>query len=334
MVQTLPPPHPAISEHLASLAMLDPVLVSLQPERLGPVIAKLGHVFSDLSPKLSDEPIGLFDHLFLSLTPRADIPARATLSNILAPIPNAPPKTSATLANDDAAIVASPMLRLSRRIDFALMMEIAMRRGQDHLLALAQRDQLDEAISSLIAERGQGIVLKALVDNHTAQLSDAAFALMATRAIAQKELQIALKARPDLPERDRQRMDALTTQLTEWTERSAAHDTELLAAINQSDWLQIAEILGKYTKVSASAVLATLATQQIDPILACARAASMDWDTTEMLLIRRLGAQATAKRLHDAKISYKNLTRDSAARALRFLAIKARMGQPTRSLAS
>ncbi|MGL4323798.1 MAG: DUF2336 domain-containing protein [Beijerinckiaceae bacterium] len=313
-------------EDTLSLATLDPVLTSLQPERLGPVLEKLGSVFSDLSNRLSDEPVSLFDHLFLSLTPRADIPARASLSNILAPIPNAPPRISQTLARDEVALVASPMLRQSQRLDFSFLMEIASRRGQDHLQALAQRAGLDEAITSLIADRGQTAVLRTLVGNSTAKISDVAFALITARASAQKELQDVLKTRTDLPAKDRQRLDALAAPELTWRDRSASNDAELLAAINQSDWLRTAELLAAYTKVSASAILTTLSTQQLDPILACARAASMDWETTEMLLIRRLGAQATAKRLQDARQSYKNLTRDSAARSLRFLAIKARMG--------
>lgn len=308
-----------------TLEALDPALADVHLDRLGSVLERLAGVFCDLSPRLSDEPIGLFDHLFLSLTPRADIPARASLSNMLAPIANAPPRISQTLARDEAVIVASPMLRLSQRLDFSFLMEIAGRRGQDHLLALAQRAGLDQAVSTLIADRGQSMVLRALVANSTARISDAAFATITARASAQRDLQEALKRRPDLPGKDRDRLEALTAPEPTWRERSAANDAELFAAINQGDWVRTAEILASYTRITPSAIAATLARQEVDPILACARAASMDWETTQLLLVRRLGARATAKRLTDANQSFRQLSRDSAARALRFLALKARM---------
>lgn len=306
---------------------LDTMLADLNGDRLGGVLERLAGVFCELSQRLSDEPIRLFDHLFLSLTPRADIPARASLANILAPIANAPPRISQTLARDEAVIVASPMLRLSQRLDFSFLMEIAARRGQDHLLALAQRTALDQAICALIADRGQAAVLRALIGNRSAKISDSAFATITARASAQRDLQEALKLRSDLPAKDRARLEALATPEPTWRERSASNDAELLAAINQGDWMATAEILAGYTRVTPSAIYATLALEEIDPILACARAASMDWDTTQVLLVRRLGARATAKRLQDAHHSFKTLSRDSAARALRFLALKARMLQ-------
>ena len=65
----------------------------------------------------SDEQIGLFDDVFQCLMEHIETSARALLSNRLAPIDTAPPRTIRTLAFDDSIEVAGPVLSQSMRLD-------------------------------------------------------------------------------------------------------------------------------------------------------------------------------------------------------------------------
>src|SRR5262249_44893638 len=77
--------------------------------------------------------------------------ARSTFGQRLMTVPNAPPGIIRTLALDDAIEVAGPILSQSEQLDDATLVEGARTKGQDHLLAIARRTTLAEAVTAILS---------------------------------------------------------------------------------------------------------------------------------------------------------------------------------------
>ena len=95
--------------------------------------------------------------------------ARAELSQTLAPIANAPVEVMRQLAQDDDIAVAGPVLAQSPRLDESDLVEIAKTKGQAHLLAIAGRDGIGEAVTDVLVRRGDREVVRNVADNQSAQ---------------------------------------------------------------------------------------------------------------------------------------------------------------------
>src|SRR5215470_7048586 len=94
----------------------------------------------------SDEQVELFDDVIGRLAASIEAKARAELSNRLAPIANAPIKVVKNVAADDLIEGAGPVLAQCARLDDEDLIGSARDKGQGHLLAIAQRTSLSEAV--------------------------------------------------------------------------------------------------------------------------------------------------------------------------------------------
>ncbi len=102
----------------------------------------------------SDEQIGLFDDVFQCLMEHIETSAKALLSNRLAPIDTAPPRTIRALAFDDLIEVAGPVLSRSMRLDDETLIENARSKSQAHLMAISTRKTLSGAVTDVLVLRG------------------------------------------------------------------------------------------------------------------------------------------------------------------------------------
>jgi uncharacterized protein (DUF2336 family) len=103
------------------------------------------------------------------------------------------------LAQDDDITVAGPLLALSRRLDDATLVEIAENKGQAHLLAIAGRSEIGEAITDVLVKRGDREVVRNVADNHYARLSETGFSTLVKRAEGDGVLAEKVGQRPDIP---------------------------------------------------------------------------------------------------------------------------------------
>src|SRR5262245_36820121 len=84
---------------------------------------------------LRDAEISLFDEVLNELIREIDTAARALLALRLAPVGNAPANLMRSLASDDEAEVACPVLTQSEQLDDPTLVATARSKSQEHLLA-------------------------------------------------------------------------------------------------------------------------------------------------------------------------------------------------------
>jgi uncharacterized protein (DUF2336 family) len=103
------------------------------------------------------------------------------------------------LAHHDEISIAGPVLAQSQRLATAELLEIAKTKSQVHLLAISGRSRLDEAVTDVLVERGDGQVVHKLATNSAAKFSQTGFAALAGRAQADVGLAERLMRRLDVP---------------------------------------------------------------------------------------------------------------------------------------
>jgi uncharacterized protein (DUF2336 family) len=97
---------------------------------------------------------------------------RAEMAEQLAPIPNAPSHTIRALACDPHPEIAGPVLEQSSALPDVTIAEMARCKGDDQLVAIAARPNLDAHITSILSRRGSARVLSTLAANETACFSN------------------------------------------------------------------------------------------------------------------------------------------------------------------
>src|SRR5262249_22152442 len=145
---------------------------------------RITDLFIASAEQFNDEHVGLFDDVIGRLAATIEADARAKLARRLAPVPNAPVRVSRALAADPDIAIAQPMLRHSERLDESLLVDTASTRGQQHLLAIAQRKALSESVTDVLVARGDREVVRSVAANQGARFSNAAFRALVTRSSA------------------------------------------------------------------------------------------------------------------------------------------------------
>ena len=147
----------------------------------------------------SDEQVGLFDDVFQCLMEHIETSARALLSNRLAPIDTAPPRTIRALAFDDSIEVAGPVLSQSMRLDDGTLIENARSKSQAHLMAISRRKTLSRAVTDVLVLRGNDEVLQSAVNNPGAEFTERGFTRLVNRAEGDDNLATCIGLRPTIP---------------------------------------------------------------------------------------------------------------------------------------
>ncbi|MFC6657253.1 DUF2336 domain-containing protein [Roseibium salinum] len=134
------------------------------------------------------------------------------------------------LAQDTIA-VAEPALEHSPALTSEDLVAIASTASMEHLGAIAGRVSVDEAVTSVLVDRGDAKVLSKVAENQGAEFADAAFLKLVEKARSNVSIQAALIKRPDLPEEAAQALLPLTEELKERITALGADNTlvQLLA---------------------------------------------------------------------------------------------------------
>jgi hypothetical protein len=156
-------------------------------------------LFLNDGDRLSNDQVQVFDDVLCLLIARVETRAKAELSRRLAPIDYAPFEVIQHLAWDDEIEVAGTVLAQSSRLGTETLVEIASRKGQDHLLAISGRPDLPAAVTDVIVDRGEGRVIRRLANNASANFSEEGYSAIVARADGDDELIEILGLRIDLP---------------------------------------------------------------------------------------------------------------------------------------
>ncbi len=150
------------------------------------------------SEALDPAQAALFDEVMQRIASEMEEAVRAELSRRLAPTSAALPRLLHDLGGDSIA-VAGPVLRQARGLLDEDLLSLARTQGQDHLKAISQRQQVPEAVSDAIVERGDDATLGVLLRNEGAALSRHASETAVDRAQINPTLHSAVVERRSLP---------------------------------------------------------------------------------------------------------------------------------------
>ncbi len=163
------------------------------------ILRRVTDMFVLGSHRYSDQEIDLLDDLFERLAAEIEASARSLLAMRLAPIPNAPPRIIRSLAVDDAADVACPILIQCERLPDATLVEVAREKSQEHLFAISLRPTVSKAVTDILVDRGDQLVVLSIAENRGASLSDFGFSILVKRAEGEDRLAASVGARPEIP---------------------------------------------------------------------------------------------------------------------------------------
>jgi len=184
---------------LALMSELEDALQSGAPERRVVLLRRITDLFLNDANRLNEEQVGVFDEILTHLAHRIEERVLAQISLKFAPVKNAPRNMISLLANDDNIAVAGPVLAQSDRIAENDLIEIAKSKSQTHLLAIAIRTQLSEAITDILIERGDKRVVGKLARNAGARFSHDGYETIVNRAEGDDEMSENLGLRIDIP---------------------------------------------------------------------------------------------------------------------------------------
>jgi uncharacterized protein (DUF2336 family) len=178
---------------------LEDVIQHGSMDRRTAAVQRIANLFVDGSPHFNEDHIGLFDDVLCRLVAEIEAKARAEMARTLAPIENAPAELIRTLAKDDDIAVAGPVLAQSARLQETELVELARTKGQAHLVAIAGRENIGEAVTEVLVRRGDTEVVRHIADNQSAKLSDDSFSALVRRAEGDSELAEKVGHREDIP---------------------------------------------------------------------------------------------------------------------------------------
>jgi len=122
---------------------------------------------------------------------------RRALAERLSGEPNAPHEIIVSLAHDEIE-VAEPVLKRSAALEDMELIEVIRHRSCEHQLAIAMRRSLSEAVSDALVETGHCDVIKALLENANASISEATLAYLVDQSRTVDSFQEPILRRPDL----------------------------------------------------------------------------------------------------------------------------------------
>jgi len=163
------------------------------------MLSRITDLFFSGNGRYSADQMHLFDEVIGKLVCAIEPVARAKLAARLAPEPNAPAGVIRMLAFDDNIEVAKPVLRDSECLEEADLVANANSKSQRHLAAIAERQNLSEAVTDVLVTRGNQEIACTVSKNPSARISYAGFRTLLRRSTDDDKLALLLGTRGDLP---------------------------------------------------------------------------------------------------------------------------------------
>ena len=183
-------------------SLVDELEAAIQQKNIGTraeILRRITDLFVAGSDHFDGEQMSLFDDVMGRLLTEIEHSARVAFGERLAVVGNAPPNASRTLALDDSIAVAGPVLRRSKSLDDDTLVAGAKTKGQDHLLAISQRERLSENVTDILVERGNQKVVISTAANAGARFSQFGYSTLVSRSEGDSELALLVWSRPEIP---------------------------------------------------------------------------------------------------------------------------------------
>jgi uncharacterized protein (DUF2336 family) len=181
------------------LSELDATLTKVPRSRHQAMLRQLTDLFVAGSPTYSQEHLSVFEAVFRRLTEGIEPRALVELSGRLAPFDSAPADIITRLCSDDDIAVAGPVLEKSNVLSDGVLVGVATTKGQGHLLAIAGRSRINDAVTDVLVTRGNPEVKNKVTANAGALFSETGFARLVSEARKDKKFAALVAKREDIP---------------------------------------------------------------------------------------------------------------------------------------
>ena len=148
----------------------------------------------------SDEQIAIFDEVISRLIENMDQAALIELSARLSSVEKGPTNVVARLSGSDDIAVSGPALEKSDTLSDQTLVEIAGKKSQKHLAAIAGRARISALVTDALVDRANPEVSRKVSANLGAKFSEVGFVKLINRAKGDRDLANAISSRDDLPD--------------------------------------------------------------------------------------------------------------------------------------
>ncbi|MCK1268695.1 MULTISPECIES: DUF2336 domain-containing protein [unclassified Bradyrhizobium] len=179
---------------------LDATIAGSSSERCVRILRRIVELLVAGNGRLQEPHIDLLDELLVRLIAPMAPSTLVELSTALADLRAAPKKTLRRLASCEDAAIAVPVLRQSPALSPWDLMDIAGSSSERHLLAIADRREIENVVTDVLLQRGSSKVCLALIGNPAAGFSDAGYSILIGKAEQDDEITKALALRPGTPD--------------------------------------------------------------------------------------------------------------------------------------
>ena len=279
-----------------------------------------------------------------------------------------------SLAYDDLIEVARPILQDADYLDDKFLVGCAFSLGQGHLLAISRRNILSDIVTDVLVERGNQEVLRSLAGNRGANFSEGGLNSLIDRARSDDILAATIGFRHDLPQpcflrllRQASKMvyqklsaafpervnlvNSVVSEVTSEIEikrdySSAKRDIFRLKTSNNLNEEALIGFLKSNNFEELVALLAVMADLTIpiveeamnglaaDPILIIAKAASLSWTATQLVLVMQARRPLAQQTMNSYRTKYLSLSTAAAQRVAGFYKVRNSIGGEPRTVVS
>jgi uncharacterized protein (DUF2336 family) len=162
------------------------------------LLREVTDLFFETSDSRSPRETALFDDVLQLVAAQMQDSVLAELSELFAGAHDAPLGLMRDLANHSFEI-AGPVLQRSRALDEQALLQVINYQSQNHIKAVAEREDVSETVSEAIVKFGDDHALDALIRNDTAKISRASLETAVDRARRNTLLHEGVVKRNDLP---------------------------------------------------------------------------------------------------------------------------------------
>lgn len=161
------------------------------------LVSAIGDLIEETDRQFSAQELALMNDILKKLIQDVAGPIRKSLAQKLAHNRSAPVEVIEILANEEIDIAAS-ILQHSELLSDRALIEIIRKRTRSHRLAIAMRKHVSGGVSDALVEPKESDVIKRLLENHGAEISQATLAYLVDQSATLDEFQEPLLRRHDL----------------------------------------------------------------------------------------------------------------------------------------
>jgi len=169
------------------------------------LVTLIGELFSNDQGHISDKEKSIILEILEKMVASIEVSVRAQISIRLSQMADVPESLIHFLANDTSE-VAFPILRESGVLKDEDLIDIIKKRSQEHQVAISMRQNVNVDVSQELINTGNEKVIRELLKNQSASISQAAFDYLEDESRRVDTFQEPLLRREDLPADVAQRM--------------------------------------------------------------------------------------------------------------------------------